>query len=58
MSEVFYEAVFLGVEMYVVDELRKIAVRIYLDPSEAILKKAACAFVSFVYSFGIAVEKV
>jgi hypothetical protein len=58
LSEVFYEAVFLGIEMNVVDELCKIAVRINLDPSEAILKKAAGPFISGIYSLGIAVEKV
>ena len=55
---VSYETMFLGIEMDILYELGKIAIRINLDPSESILKQAAGALIGEVDCFGVTVEKV
>ena len=49
---------FLGIEMYVVNELGKIAVWIDLDPAETILEKAAGSFVGDINRLSVAIEEV
>ena len=44
--------------MDIVDELGKVPIRINLDPTETVLKEAACTFVGGINGLGVAVKEV